>query len=146
MKKLLNIFLALVSITYINVAMAENRAYVPVLWDSKSHTPQTFNMQFDSKNQCDEISKQLLKPTEKDKDIYLHECTKVFTENQQNSFWFVSIWQQTDKKPIVLPIALEDKKICNELALEMNDITKSTIKTQRNYMCKSVVKYSTNLR
>lgn len=138
MKNKLNIILVLLGISIMNTAMADNTTYIPVFWDKNTPTPNMLNVQFKTKKDCEILSQKFVKPGEKDSSIYLYDCTQVFTKNQERSYWFMTMWNEKENKPIVLPLALEDKKSCDNISVDMNNITKSTIKVERDYFCKSV--------
>lgn len=52
--------------------------------------------------------------------------------------WVGVVWKDGEK-PIVMPILSDSEKDCLKLVKEMNDITKNTIKVDRNISCQRVM-------
>lgn len=52
--------------------------------------------------------------------------------------WVGMLWRESEK-PIVMPILADSEKECMDMVTEMNNITKETVKINRNVTCQKVM-------
>lgn len=142
MKNKLNLILVILSISLTNFAMAQNDSYVSIFWKKSNKIPSTLNIVFKHKKECETVSQSIVAREKQNDPVYLYECTELLSQKKHTtSYWFSNMWNEKDTKPIVLPVILENKKICDEISIDMNNIVKSTVKLEHNSICKPIKVY-----